>query len=487
MKCRTSAHRCAVVAASATGLVVLLGMARPAVAGDVLATDFETDPVGQGWTAAGDPSANVWTDECAASGLYSLRAEDGQWTGPLFWLGGYTFHRVRFDARPDGDGRFWFQDDSRFMPLAASPGSFATHEYLYYNRLSARQAAICFGAETSGPVFIDDVVVSTCSRAEAATCLDAVYATMGQFDFAAGRSADRHDRIPITMQKLQQGQTANVVMLGDSIVSDTCWSYFDVLVDRMYPQAHLAVTPSVRGSTGCWWYREENRVQEYVLDHDPDLVMIGGISQRDDFEAIRDVIHQIRAGRPGTEIVLMTEAFGADDPYDHPEWLAPLDPAGSDYRANMWQLAESEGVAFLDMTLSWARYIVGSGLPYEHYKRDIVHSNFLGGQVLGRTLESYFAPVVPPCPGDANLDGIVDLQDFGLLKSGFGTTGGATWGDGDFNGDGAVDLQDFGLLKQHFGEIAGLGAIPEPATLLGLLAGAAGPLLRRRRQHGQSS
>jgi len=51
--------------------------------------------------------------------------------------------------------------------------------------------------------------------------------------------------------------------------------------------------------------------------------------------------------------------------------------------------------------------------------------------------------------GDANLDGQVDLTDFGILKQHFGA--GPTRAEGDFNGDGRVDLDDFGIFKAAFG------------------------------------
>ena len=35
-------------------------------------------------------------------------------------------------------------------------------------------------------------------------------------------------------------------------------------------------------------------MQKSVLDHQPDLVIIGGISQSDDIDSIREVIRQIR-------------------------------------------------------------------------------------------------------------------------------------------------------------------------------------------------
>ena len=47
-----------------------------------------------------------------------------------------------------------------------------------------------------------------------------------------------------------------------------------------------------------------------MLKHNPDLLMIGGISQREDVDAIREVIHQVRA-KQSPEILLMTPAFGA--------------------------------------------------------------------------------------------------------------------------------------------------------------------------------
>jgi hypothetical protein len=72
--------------------------------------------------------------------------------------------------------------------------------------------------------------------------------------------------------------------------------------------------------------------------------------------------------------------------------------------------------------------------------------------------------------GDANVDGEVDLADFGLLKGHFGQQGQFT--EGDFSGNGQIDLTDFGLLKDSFGK-SGAASVPEPATWVMLLTAAA--------------
>ncbi|NLF31888.1 MAG: LEPR-XLL domain-containing protein [Planctomycetes bacterium] len=51
-------------------------------------------------------------------------------------------------------------------------------------------------------------------------------------------------------------------------------------------------------------------------------------------------------------------------------------------------------------------------------------------------------------PGDADVNGRVDLDDFAILKTHFGGPG--LWQNGDFTGDSMVDLDDFVLLKRNF-------------------------------------
>jgi hypothetical protein len=103
--------------------------------------------------------------------------------------------------------------------------------------------------------------------------------------------------------------------------------------------------------------------------------------------------------------------------------------------------------------------------------------------------------------GDANLDGVINLNDFNALASHFGGSG--IWSSGDFTGDGVVNLSDFNLLASHFGFMSGDPTpsiawaveqwgqqngvwVPEPGSALALLFVAL-PLLSRRRTRRASS
>ncbi|MCC7087477.1 MAG: PEP-CTERM sorting domain-containing protein [Pirellulales bacterium] len=86
-------------------------------------------------------------------------------------------------------------------------------------------------------------------------------------------------------------------------------------------------------------------------------------------------------------------------------------------------------------------------------------------------------PVVPPAhPGDFNEDGSVDGADFVIWQTHFPTQGGAAPGDGDANADGNVDGSDFVVWQTNFPyspPASGMSQVPEPNSLLLIIAGAA--------------
>lgn len=241
-----------------------------------------------------------------------------------------------------------------------------------------------------GYLLVDGEIEDPLKGLEPLARIDAIYAKMAPLDYTP--PAVRFGHLAGTMKRLREGPSLKIVMLGDSIIGDTSSSRYELLLQRLYPKCKVDKVTSVRGSTGCWWYKDDNRVQDYVLRHEPDLLMIGGISQRGDIDAIRSVIQQVRA-KSKCDILLMTPAFGAlVDPHIK-TWAYAIDPAGTDYRAQLQKLAQEEKCEFIDMTGPWWKYIQESGKDYGYFQRDRVHANDRGFQILGRVLEKYFTPI----------------------------------------------------------------------------------------------
>jgi hypothetical protein len=117
----------------------------------------------------------------------------------------------------------------------------------------------------------------------------------------------------------------------------------------------------------------------------------------------------------------------------------------------------------------------------------------LTGFDLGQGL--YLRPVYTPTgvtlvttqagAGDADLNGVVNADDYLLTDRGFlvRSTG---WGNGDFNHDGVVNISDFFLIDRAFatqGDAAAVpglnaAAVPEPSSTI--VVAAAGLLAVRR-------
>ncbi len=191
-----------------------------------------------------------------------------------------------------------------------------------------------------------------------------------------------------TRRTLTKGGVLRVVGLGDSIVNDTMRSGWTAKLQEAYPKATIQATVYVRGGGGCHHYRENDRIAKYVLPLKPDLVFIGGISQRDT-ESIREVIHQLRAQLPNVEILLATGTFGTADPRDAGGLAKAPHSGTSPYGQSLEKLAREEHCAYLDMTTPWAEYIVSSKLHPHLFYRDPVHANEYGEQILSKILLAF--------------------------------------------------------------------------------------------------
>jgi lysophospholipase L1-like esterase len=195
-------------------------------------------------------------------------------------------------------------------------------------------------------------------------------------------------RLRRTRAILRQGGELRLMAVGDSIVNDTMRSGWVAKLAEAYPKAKVEAMVYVRGGGGCQHYREQGRVAKYIVPYKPDLVFIGGISQKD-IESIREVIHQLRAPLPQVEILLATGTFGTADPRV-PEELAKAPHSGTGpYGQALKRLADEENCAFLDMTTPWAQYIRSAKVHPHVFYRDVVHANEAGEQILAKILLAF--------------------------------------------------------------------------------------------------
>ena len=130
-----------------------------------------------------------------------------------------------------------------------------------------------------------------------------------------------------TRRILNEGGDLNILAVGDSIIADTMRSGWVALLGEAYPKARIKASVYVRGGGGCQHYKQEGRVARQIVPRRPGLVILGGISQQD-IQSIREVIHQIRAGLPEVEILLISGTFGTADPRV-PEELARAEHSGT--------------------------------------------------------------------------------------------------------------------------------------------------------------
>ncbi len=192
-----------------------------------------------------------------------------------------------------------------------------------------------------------------------------------------------------TRRILTEGGDLRLLALGDSIVNDTMRSGWVAQLQEAYPKARLQATVYVRGGGGCQHYREEGRVEKYILVRKPDLVYIGGISQKD-VPSIREVIRQLRAGLPEVEILLATGTFGTADPRDLATLAKAPHSGTGPYGEALKALAAEQRCAYLDMTAPWAEYIRSSKVHPHRFYRDVVHANEFGEQILAKIMMAFW-------------------------------------------------------------------------------------------------
>ena len=295
------------------------------------------------------------------------------------------------------------------------PGGTNRYGRVIFAQEGVKEAEIFFQSPTGCTV--SDVRFETATAEEAAAWCDEVYARLPPV--TVGPAGDAFLSAPKTLDALKTGKPWRILLLGDSIVQDAFHSQFHALVKRAYPKSDVTWLVSVRGSTGCWFYRIPENFGQWVASYRPDCVIVGGISNwpkaTDEFpvtgnDAIFEVGERIRAA--GAELIVMSPALSVDTRLPKgAEAMASVPPRAWDAAAEAEALGltgygtetpqdglsperfaalkdgcADRGWGFIDVLTPSYRWLYKSGLPFQFFSRDHVHSGELGKQIVGRVL-----------------------------------------------------------------------------------------------------
>lgn len=272
-------------------------------------------------------------------------------------------------------------------------------------------------------IYIDNVVVTRTTEEDVRAWQDSIYALWNVPCEYTWLPADRLSTrtLPRTISKLTAtGQRLRILLIGDSIINDTNNSLFEVMLRQLFPGvAAIEVIPVVNGSASIanWVHPEYAPSQDYdlqasVIDLEPDLVMLGGISTAANaatYSDIRTLIDLIRGGVQAKygyqpDIMLLSPVFG--DWNYNPKiasngWYRDVNPSRNDYRSNLYRIAQDKNCCFFDITGVWGQYIIdlqNAGFPYQSFFRDVVHANPMGKQTIARCIRLFFNTTVPVKP-----------------------------------------------------------------------------------------
>ncbi|MEI8228144.1 MAG: family 16 glycoside hydrolase [Planctomycetota bacterium] len=368
----------------------------------LLASDFRLAPVAEGWEPSKAPTPFEGDTIRLADDPdeHGIRIRKGQLMSKSFPVEPFAFYRLRFLAQAaekplcaavflDQEGKEIVADNHDSIDTSTDWRPYAL---CFRGHADARQARIRLQAN-AGPLAVKNLRVEKITADDAAAWAAGLAAQCPVVQFEP--AADRWQFLPRTMQRLATGGPLRIVMLGDSICNDTSNSLYETLLNRIYPKAKIEIVTSVRGGTGCWYYKDEGRVKPYVLDYKPDLVIIAGISHGFDVEAIHSVIRQIRQGS-NCEILVLSGAIAPREVYEPIYYGSKLAAVALDdmeqFSTRMRRMCREERAEFFDIRRAWEDYMLRSYKPYDHFARDAIHGNSRGKQIVARILARYFEP-----------------------------------------------------------------------------------------------
>ena len=373
--------------------------------GRILSTNFRGTLADEEWEVANESTQVEQIEVVDDPAEYGARIRNGAVLGPKCKVLPHHYYRLRFRAKTQQPAHWaatFFTKDGReivadvYDAIDAS-SDWRSHTFMFRTHPDAAEVRIRLQPDymeiDAVPLSVRNLRVDGVSASEVAQWADEVVSVCPLVQFEPG--ADRWQYLPRTMKRLRKGKRLRIVMLGDSICNDTSNSLYETQLARLYPQARITVVTSVRGGAGCWYYKDDNRVKQYVIDYRPHLLMIAGISHHFDPESIRSVIRQVRQNSD-CEILVLSGAVTPEGTIQRAHLKSkPISEAMWEmerFTRRMRRMCREEKAEFFDIRRAWDDYMLRSGAPFDFISRDPIHANGRGKQILARLVTRYFEP-----------------------------------------------------------------------------------------------
>ncbi len=382
-------------------------------------TDFSSNPTFEGWSTVAEhqfKEGNTWTPP-GNDRPGHITVKEGRWHSPSFRVRPFHYYRITLETRMNVEatenrtkrselnGGYWavFFYDRQVKQHPANHYSkiypstdWRKQQFVFMAEEGSTGAHLLFRPKSDIPLSIRRVTVEAISEKKALAWSESVYASLPQLQYRPPEN--RHKHLGETIRKLRNGEDVKIVTLGDSIANDLTNGSTSVLLERAYPGSDVTWITSVGSGKGAWYFRRKNRVQEYVIRHDPDLLIVGGISHWGQVDTFRDVIHQVRE-KIDPDILLLNGVIATEEgkigtlsriPYLNRQEAREL---YNSFPERMRSLAGEEQVEFMNIRQAWEDYIDRVDRPRSWFMRDSVHGNTRGKQIAGRILIRYLSPV----------------------------------------------------------------------------------------------
>jgi hypothetical protein len=416
------------------------GFLGPGVSGAVLESDFEVNPVLAGWKGKGDQVG--WGEGTSAGGRGTLVVRQGEWVSPEAPAEPLQWYRMSFrskvaEASQESAGKSELECAVNFrseraeghrsivMPLLRphdgwEKSEFRFRGYPFPDALGNFRPAfmqVRFYSEEAVAVCVDDVRVEEATVTEVGIWADRFYAQLPSRLSYRGKET-RWKRLTGTMERLRNHQRLRIVFIGDDVVESLARVPVDIFLQRLYPGSVVEIVPMTEVVS------EFGRISETIVKAlvglRPDLLIVGGVSNNDDFPALQMIVDQVRAnnaaGRRRAEILLLSKGWksGGQDAEEmrFTSDMRELDQevernaaVPDDIRGRLLRFAAANEVEFLDVMGVVSEFIFGpaahasegrqtgpDGVPYTFRKRDWLPGDESGWHLVGRILEAYFSP-----------------------------------------------------------------------------------------------